>query len=206
MHPNRFLERQEGRLRRRLLGMDRRVGRIAAPLSTLNRSLRISRAVSSSGWGGVKACQGPRGDTGWKQRLTSLPMVCLHPREGAWQLRWLDPIARHDQGLAGPAGGNSSIAAKPERNFTMIDKLVVQDGGFRHLPGSTRPFSTGVAALDGHVLTRVRLRVAPALAEGLAFAASFLAARGRPMAALAACELRAPAALWGLGAWRRWPV
>lgn len=66
-------------------------------------------------------------------------------------------------------------------------------GGFIYLPGSTNPFSNGIAALPGYGLHRVRLLRNPPLAEGLAFAAKFLAARGRPPAAFAACELRSPA-------------
>ena len=70
-----------------------------------------------------------------------------------------------------------------------------RQAGFAYLPGDPYPFSNGVVALDGHALTRVRLRKPLPLAEGLAFAASFIAAQGRPLASMAACELRSPAAL-----------
>ncbi|MBV9359215.1 MAG: hypothetical protein JO023_27210 [Chloroflexi bacterium] len=42
---------------------------------------------------------------------------------------------------------------------------------------------------------RVRLRNTLPLADGLAFAASFLSDEGRPLASFAACELRSPSAL-----------
>lgn len=71
--------------------------------------------------------------------------------------------------------------------------LAVPEGGFAYLPGSTNPFSNGVVALAGHALTRVRLRKALPLAQGLEFAAAYLARRNRPSAAFAACELRSPA-------------
>jgi hypothetical protein len=71
----------------------------------------------------------------------------------------------------------------------------VPAGGYAYLPGSGLPFSNGVAALPGFALTRVRLRENLPLAEGLAFAARHIASRNRPAAALAACELRSPAAM-----------
>ena len=77
----------------------------------------------------------------------------------------------------------------------MAEVIAVRDGGFAHLSGGTTPFSNGVAALDGHVLVRVRLRSMLPLADGLAFAATFLSDAGRPRASLAACELRSPSAV-----------
>ncbi len=71
--------------------------------------------------------------------------------------------------------------------------ITVPEGGFGYLPGTWLPFSNGVVALDGCALTRVRVRGAPPLAEGLAFAAAFIAAQTRPLAALAAVEIRSPA-------------
>ncbi len=77
----------------------------------------------------------------------------------------------------------------------MTGVIAVPDGGFAYLPGGITPFSNGVVALPGYVLARVRLRSTPPLAEGLAFAASFLSDEGRPRASLAACELRSPSPL-----------
>ncbi|MGI9147269.1 MAG: hypothetical protein ACR2IK_12055, partial [Chloroflexota bacterium] len=77
----------------------------------------------------------------------------------------------------------------------MGEVIAVPDGGFAYLSGDTTPFSKGVAALDDYVLVRVRPRSTLPLAEGLAFAASFLSDAGRPRASLAACELRSPAAV-----------
>ena len=67
--------------------------------------------------------------------------------------------------------------------------------GFAYLPGGPRPFSTGVIARPGFALVRVRPRAALPLAAGLDLVASHLAARGLQPLALAALELRAPAAL-----------
>lgn len=75
----------------------------------------------------------------------------------------------------------------------MSTPVPVPEGGFSYLIGGPPPFSNGVAALPGYILTRVRLRCAVPLAEGLAVAAAHLASHGRPGAALAACELRSPA-------------
>jgi hypothetical protein len=71
--------------------------------------------------------------------------------------------------------------------------IAVPEGGFAFLPGAGNPFSSGVIALPGYCLTRVRLRGHVPMADGMARAAAFLRERGRPTAAFAACELRAPA-------------
>jgi hypothetical protein len=75
----------------------------------------------------------------------------------------------------------------------MTDVVSLPLAGYGFLAGQTHPFSQGIACLGGYVLTRVRFRTPPPLAEGLARAASFIQAQGRPLSALAACELRSPA-------------
>ncbi len=77
----------------------------------------------------------------------------------------------------------------------MTDLIAMPEGGFAYLRGGTQPFSHGVVALEEHALIRVRLRPMLPLAEGLAFAADFIAAQNRPQAALAALEVRSPAAM-----------
>lgn len=74
-----------------------------------------------------------------------------------------------------------------------VKPTAIPEAGFAYLPGHGNPFSSGVAALPGHALIRVRLRGHVPMADGFARAAAFLAARGRPASAFAACELRAPA-------------
>lgn len=63
-------------------------------------------------------------------------------------------------------------------------------GGFRFLPGGQ--FSNGVAAEPGFALRRLRFLAPLPLAQGLAAAARTIAAAGRPLEALALCELRSP--------------
>ena len=75
----------------------------------------------------------------------------------------------------------------------MTDIIASPQGGYSFLKGGAHPFSGGVACMKGHALTRVRFRAPLPLAEGLAKAASFIKTQGRPLAALAACELRSPA-------------
>jgi hypothetical protein len=79
----------------------------------------------------------------------------------------------------------------------MADIISLSQAGYAFLAGGGHPFSSGVACLKGHALTRVRFRAPLALAEGLARAASFIRGQGRPLAALAACELRSPAQMSG---------
>jgi hypothetical protein len=71
--------------------------------------------------------------------------------------------------------------------------IIASQGGYSFLKGGMHPFSGGVACVKGHALTRVRFRAPLPLAEGLAQAAAFIKAQGRPLTALAACELRSPA-------------
>jgi hypothetical protein len=75
----------------------------------------------------------------------------------------------------------------------MTDIIARPDAGYAFIKGGAHPFSLGVACLPGHTLTRVRLRKPLPLAEGLAQAAKHIKTQGRPLAALAACELRSPA-------------
>lgn len=66
------------------------------------------------------------------------------------------------------------------------------DGGFRFVKG-VFPYSAAVAPHPGFTLERARFRRVVPLAEGFAAIAAHLKARGRPLTALAACELRSPA-------------
>jgi len=75
----------------------------------------------------------------------------------------------------------------------MTDIIASSQGGYSFLKGGMHPFSGGVACHQGHALARVRFRTPLPLAGGLAKAAAFIKAQCRPLAALAACELRSPA-------------
>jgi hypothetical protein len=68
-------------------------------------------------------------------------------------------------------------------------------GGYRYLGSAGFAFSSGVVAADGYALVRARLHAQPALSEGFAVASAWLRSQGLPPAALAACELRSPAAM-----------
>jgi hypothetical protein len=76
-----------------------------------------------------------------------------------------------------------------------MQTIDMADGGFAYLPGGPRPFSAGVIAMPGHALVRVRPRAPMGLARGFAFITSHLASRDLPPAALAALEIRSPAAM-----------
>ena len=64
---------------------------------------------------------------------------------------------------------------------------------FVHSPGG--PFSAGVAAMKGYALRRVRFGRPIPMSEGFAFIEAYLSREGRPLTALAACELRSPTAM-----------
>lgn len=65
-------------------------------------------------------------------------------------------------------------------------------GGYRFLAGVFQ-YSAGVAALPGFSIERVRFAQPPPLHEGFAAVEAHLGARGRPLTAFCACELRSPA-------------
>ena len=66
-------------------------------------------------------------------------------------------------------------------------------GDYRFIPAVFQ-FSSGVAALPGHEIVRVRFSEPLPLADGFARAAELIRAEGRPLTAFCACELRSPAA------------
>lgn len=66
-------------------------------------------------------------------------------------------------------------------------------GDYRFIPAVFQ-FSSGVAALPGHEIVRVRFHDLLPLADGFARAADYIRAAGRPLTSFCACELRSPAA------------
>jgi hypothetical protein len=65
-------------------------------------------------------------------------------------------------------------------------------GGYRFIPAVFQ-YSGGVAAEPGYCIERVTFRKALPLARGFQRIAALIKSRGRPLAALCACELRSPA-------------
>jgi hypothetical protein len=65
-------------------------------------------------------------------------------------------------------------------------------GSYRFIPGPFQ-YSAGVVAQPGYAIERVRFRRPVALTAGFARIEAHLVARGRPLAAFCACELRSPA-------------
>lgn len=79
----------------------------------------------------------------------------------------------------------------------MPDVMEFKPGDYKFIVSPGGPFSSGVAAMPGFALRRVRfLRPIP-MADGFAFIKKHLEREGRPVTALAACELRSPAAMTG---------
>jgi hypothetical protein len=64
-------------------------------------------------------------------------------------------------------------------------------GAYRFIP-SVFQYSAGVAAEGGYAIERVTLRTPMPLHAGFALIAETIRGRGRPLAALCACELRSP--------------
>jgi hypothetical protein len=74
----------------------------------------------------------------------------------------------------------------------MADIIDWQPGGYRFIKGVFQ-YSAGVAALPGYRIERARFSEAVPLAQGFSAIADFLRARGLPLTAFCACELRSPA-------------
>src|SRR5579872_2495040 len=66
-------------------------------------------------------------------------------------------------------------------------------GNYRFIPGVFQ-YSSGVCALPGFAIERVRFDKLLPLAEGFAQAARYIQAAGRRLTSFCACELRSPAA------------
>jgi len=73
----------------------------------------------------------------------------------------------------------------------MTDRLHFAPGGYACLPGGA--FSQGVIALPGYALHRARFTRPLPLAQGFSALEAHLTRLGRPITALAGCELRCPA-------------
>lgn len=77
----------------------------------------------------------------------------------------------------------------------MPDVTEFKPGNYRFIVSPGGPFSSGVAAMPGYALRRVRFAHPIPMADGFAFIKAHLEREGRPITALAACELRSPAAM-----------
>lgn len=74
----------------------------------------------------------------------------------------------------------------------MTNLIDFPEGGYRFVKGVSQ-YSAGVSALPGYRLERVRFSEPLPMAVGFARAAELIQAAGRPLTAIAACELRSPA-------------
>lgn len=77
----------------------------------------------------------------------------------------------------------------------MPDVTEFKPGNYKFIVSPGGPFSSGVAAMAGFALRRVRFMRPIPMAAGFAFIRAHLEREGRPVTALAACELRSPAAM-----------
>jgi hypothetical protein len=77
----------------------------------------------------------------------------------------------------------------------MPDVTEFSAGNYKYIVSPGGPFSSGVAALPGYALRRVRFARPIPMMDGFAFIKTYLEREGRPVTALAACELRSPASM-----------
>lgn len=77
----------------------------------------------------------------------------------------------------------------------MPDVTEFKPGNYKFIVSPGGPFSSGVASMPGFALRRVRFMRPIPMANGFAFIKAHLEREGRPVTALAACELRSPAAM-----------
>jgi hypothetical protein len=83
------------------------------------------------------------------------------------------------------------MSPAPDVPLSTADLRRHVEGGYRYIPNLFQ-YSSGVAAEPGFELERVRFHQPVPLQEGFAAVESHLRAIGRPVAALAQCELRSP--------------
>jgi hypothetical protein len=76
--------------------------------------------------------------------------------------------------------------------MNMTDAVDFTPGGYRFIPAVFQ-YSSGVAALPGHEIRRVRFRVPVPLTQGFARIEQLIKEAGRPLTSFCACELRSPA-------------
>ena len=74
----------------------------------------------------------------------------------------------------------------------MVETAVFGAGGYRYVRGPFQ-YSGGVAAEPGFAIERARFAAPLPMEKGFAAIEAHIAARGRPMTALCACEMRSPA-------------
>jgi hypothetical protein len=74
----------------------------------------------------------------------------------------------------------------------MAEPVDFSPGGYRFIPGVFQ-YSSGVAALAGHAIERVRFRAPVPLQQGFEQIERLIAQAGRPLTSFCACELRSPA-------------
>ncbi len=67
-----------------------------------------------------------------------------------------------------------------------------EPGDYAFLPAPHAPFSAGVVAMPGYALHRAKFHRPVPMSEGLSRITRHLATLGRPVTALAACEIRSP--------------
>jgi len=79
----------------------------------------------------------------------------------------------------------------------MPDVMEFKPGDYKFIVSPGGPFSSGVTPMPGFALRRVRFARPVPMADGFAFIKMHLEREGRPVSALAACELRSPAAMTG---------
>lgn len=79
----------------------------------------------------------------------------------------------------------------------MPDVVEFKPGDYKFIVSPGGPFSSGVTPMPGFALRRVRFARPVPMAKGFAFIKAYLEREGRPVTALAACELRSPAAMTG---------
>jgi hypothetical protein len=74
----------------------------------------------------------------------------------------------------------------------MIKTVEVPDGSYRFIPGASQ-YSSGISALEGFAIERVRLADPVPLKAGFERIAEIIKSAGRPLTSFGACELRSPA-------------
>lgn len=103
-------------------------------------------------------------------------------------------LARAPMAVSGPAPATGGrVGSEPANTGTAAAGLRhFKAGDYAFIPAGERAFSSGVRADPGFALRRVRFARPVPMEQGFARIQSHIERAGRPMTALAACELRSP--------------
>ena len=128
---------------------------------------------------------------GWARSATSCPASATAPSARATTS--VSPSSARRPSCRAPATATSTTPTTIWRQGCQgVTTQTFAPGGYRFIPGLFQ-YSGGAAAEPGYAIERVTFRTPVPLVQGFKRVEEIIKARGRPLTAFCACELRSPA-------------